>query len=142
MRLYGDRLASHGGRYYSPMRYCMGEICCIRAVRQCRDAKFCVSTEVASPRMVGAIIRLCGIVWCNMLHCAVRQCRDAKFCVCTDRALRLYGPEPAFVHGQDFLRIHESVFRFALTRRELIWSPNMRQNLRLRMSKKGFQLSE
>ena len=29
----------------------------------CRDAKSCVSTEVASPRMMGAIIRLCGIVW-------------------------------------------------------------------------------
>ena len=29
----------------------------------CRDAKSCVSTEIASPRMVGAIIRLCGIVW-------------------------------------------------------------------------------
>ena len=31
----------------------------------CRDAKFCVCTEVASPRMVGAIIRLCGIAWCD-----------------------------------------------------------------------------
>ena len=34
----------------------------------CRDAKSCVSTEIASPRMVGAIIRLCGIAWCNMIH--------------------------------------------------------------------------
>ena len=125
-------------------RICLawGAICYIRAVRQCRDAKFCVCTDRNPHHMVGAIIRLCGIVWCNMLHCAVGQCRDAKFCVCTDRALRLYGPGPTFVHDQDFLRIHESVFRFALTRRELIWSPNMRQNLRLRMSKKGFQLSE
>lgn len=31
----------------------------------CRDAKSCVSTEIASPRMVGAIIRLCGIAWCD-----------------------------------------------------------------------------
>ena len=45
------------------MRYRMVRLSCICAVRQCRDAEFCVCTEVASPRMMGAIIRLCGIAW-------------------------------------------------------------------------------